>query len=222
MLGIRYTVAEIGIQVSDLGLTHDNPWLSLMTSSLLFPLYCLVFSLFQPTESLRYQVLHGDDTIGVMVVKKWDENGYTKITVDTKIELKLVLTMKVHSTYETQYKNGEMVAAKVRTYHNDKLHSYTNCWRGDGKMQIDRDGHRSSVPMPIRYTIGQTYFQPPNASQTVFSERWGKYQPFKDMGDGRFVQHLVNGDKSFYRYEGRLCSSIEVDTKLATLRLVRQ
>ncbi len=193
-----------------------------MSYPLLFGLWWLSMVMLAPAQSLRYDVYHGEDPVGTMQVVQHQQGGLTTIRLEMQVEVKLLVAVQLRSTYETRLRDGRLVAARVRTYRNGDLYSYTNCWREEGSLQVDKDGERFSVAKPILYTIAQTYFQPPAPGRELFSERWGRFQRFEAQGEGVYVQHLSNGDKSYYRYQGNTCQSVTLDARFFTLHLKKK
>lgn len=193
-----------------------------MIHHLLFDLCWLACLAWQPTHTLQYAVWHGDDQVGTMQVARFEQGERTTIRVRMQAEVELLFSLSIESTYETTFENGQMTAAQVRTYRNDELHSYTNCWLEEGQLHIDRDGKRSLMPLPVQYTIANSYFGPPTPQQEVFSERFGSFQSFEQLSDGCFRLELSDGSRSTYRYVDNTCQTVEVETWLTDLRMERQ
>lgn len=176
-----------------------------------------------PAQTLRYDVIRQDESIGQMTVTRSRMGTAERIRSDMSVEVTFLITVSLRFTYEAEYERGRLVQALVRNYRNGTLRDETRIeQQADGQLRITRDGESETVAGPVQYTILQAYFQPPDMRQQVFSERWGRYQPFTLLEDGRYVMYVANGDKSYYTYQDGQCEEIELDMSLATLYLRRQ
>jgi len=168
-------------------------------------------------QTLAYDVIRSEEPIGQMIVSR-EQNGEREILrSDMEIDVSFGFTLTLRFTYEAEFEGGRLRRALVRNYRSGRLRDETIITPKGDALEVSCEGETFLVQAPVYYTILQAYFQPPDTRQQVFSERWGRYQPFARLEDGRYVMYVANGDKSYYTYRNGVCQQIELDLSLATL-----
>jgi hypothetical protein len=170
-------------------------------------------------QTLEYEVIRSDEPIGSMTVSRKQTGTREVLRSDMSVEVSFGFTVRLRFTYEAQFEAGRLVKATVRNYRNDKLRDETLIEQQADGLHVLREGTETIIREPVSYSILQAYYEPPGTREQVFSERWGRYQPFGQHEDGRRVMEVANGDHSYYTYQNGLCQEIELDMTLATLFL---
>jgi len=187
----------------------------------------LVLSVLIPQEGwaqrLSYDVFLKKDKVGEMKVDRYQKEGRDIYRSEMEITVKFVFTVNLRFTYESHFKDGKLIYALVRNYRNGDLEDQTHCWiDDDGKLQVKHGDERLTVEEPVTYSVLNSYYEAPGSHDQMFSERWGRFQPFVAVEDGRYALYIANGNKSYYTFKEGQCERISLKHTLATLNIVRR
>jgi hypothetical protein len=168
-------------------------------------------------QTLEYDVLRSDHPIGQMTVSRERRGEREILRSDMEIDVSFGFTITLRFTYEAEFEGGRLRQALVRNYRSGHLRDETSIEPKGDALAVTCEGETFLVEDPVYYTILRAYFQPPDTREQVFSERWGRYQAFTHLDDGRYVMQVANGDQSYYTYQNGVCQQIELHLSLATL-----
>ncbi|MFK7925046.1 MAG: DUF6134 family protein [Bacteroidia bacterium] len=193
-----------------------------MLKSAFLGVICLCWSVASSAQTIVFDVMDEEDTVGIMKVKRSTEGGQTQLSSDGLITVSLIWTFELHNRYHATFEQGALVANKIRNTRNDDLSG-----QADGYLLEERyvnivDGEKRTVAAPIDYILLSLYFEEPVGRTRAYSERQGVYLPLKALGNHRYELTTYAGKPAIYTYQNGRCTKIKLSHFLGSVSFVRR
>ena len=173
-------------------------------------------------EKLKYEVLLFGKKIGETTVEVRDSAGgkYYKLRSNTQVKMLFVDKRSSMSTDVVFHKDGTLASSFFKNVKEDGI-ILTQAVSENTKVQVSKNGEKSTIPNPINYTSVLMYFAEPSNMRRVFSERLGVFFDLSKMSDGRYFAEMTGGS-AVYTYKNGKLSELEMKSTLGSvyMRLV--
>lgn len=168
-------------------------------------------------EKLRYDVLLFGKKIGETVVEVKDSAGIKHYTLRSNTQVKM-LFMDKKSAMSTDVlfgKDGLMTYSFFKNVKEDGT-ILTNAIYQNGKVSIEKNGEKTTIPNPIKYSSVLMYFAEPINLQKVFSERLGVFFEVVRQSEGKYYAE-INGSSAIYTYVHGKLTELEMKSTLGSV-----
>ncbi|WNJ19801.1 DUF6134 family protein [Pontibacter sp. G13] len=181
--------------------------------------WCLTGLLGSPLmgQTLLYKVYKGQTEVGWMRVNKVMQDGNEHFSLDCNMDVKMMFSMNLQFTYEANFQSGHLTSSLTRNFRNGSEKSHSEGKRVNHIYRTIRDGKAYETPADIDFCIIRTYWEEPVGRSQVFSERWGHYLPFEQVGPHKYRVLLPTGNYNYMTYREGKCVELQVNHTLATL-----
>ncbi len=168
-------------------------------------------------QTLIYDVVKGEKSIGTMTVRKQMVNGQGKYYVDSQVKVSLMITVQLSFLLESVFSGNQMISSTSQHFRDDELKEsvYVN-WSGN-RYDINLDNKPSVLENEkINHCLSSIYYNEPYNIRRVFSERYATFLDITPVGRHQYELTLPNGRKNHYTFENGICKEVMVDHLLAT------
>lgn len=168
-------------------------------------------------QTLIYDVIKGGKNIGTMTVDRHNKNGQWTYSVDSKVNVSVMITVRLSFLLESVFSGNQMISSSSKYIRDDKLKEASYVSWADNKYHINQDNERSVLENErINHCLSSIYFNEPTNVRRVFSERFAAFLDIKPTERHHYELTLPNGRKNIYTYENGICKEVMVDHMLAT------
>lgn len=168
-------------------------------------------------QKLRYEVTLFGKKIGETTVEVRDSAGgkYYKLRSSTQVKMLFMDKRSSMSTDVLFAKDGVMSSSLFKNIKEDGIILTEAMW-DKGKLIVEKNGEKSCVPGPVKYSSLLMYFTEPSNIQKVFSERMGKFFDLVKQAEGKYYAEMDNNSAIYTYTKGRL-SELEIKSSLGSI-----
>jgi hypothetical protein len=192
---------------------HKKACLIAIFSLLFFSSFC---------QTLKYNVILLGKKIGEATIVKSDSAGYTHYMLHSHSDAHLLgMDKKNDMLTEAVFdKGGKMISSAFDDVKNKKRLSTMTAWKNN-KLDIDKDGAKSSVSGQPDFASLVLYFTEPKDHQKVFSERLGRFVDIAKQKDGKY-KVVFNDYTALYTYQSGHITELQMkeDGSQVVMKLV--
>lgn len=172
-------------------------------------------------DNLTYTVIHDKKPVGQINISRTTKQDLTQIRFESTVVVNMLFTIKVYDKMDVTFKGNQLINSYLyRTLNGKvKVKNYAT-WDGKSYLQNNKDEDKSTLSQLIHYTTASLYYHEPIGQQEVYSEKFQKMIPIKNVGIKRYLLSLPNGNKVYYSYKNGVCSLVEAETDWANLQFV--
>ena len=172
-------------------------------------------------DNLTYTVMHDKKPVGQINISRTTQNDITTIKFESHVTVNMLVSIKVYDKMDVVFKGNQMITSYLyRTLNGRVRVKNAAMWNGKLYTQTDKDDEKSSISHLIYFTTASLYFHEPVGHHHVYSEKFQKMIPVKNVGAKRYLLELPNGNKAYYSYHNGICSLVEAETDWANLQFV--
>ena len=145
-----------------------------------------------------------------MTVEQKDSGDMQVFNMHSHIEAKILFSKKTSTSdmYVVFDHQGKLMSSTYKTIKSDgKI--ITNAAIQNGKLAVEHNGDKSTLPGDIELSSVLLYFNEPQQLKNIFSERAGKFFDLLKQNDGSYQATLDDGNAKFSYTHGKL-AQIEV------------
>jgi hypothetical protein len=170
-------------------------------------------------EKLKYDVLLFGKKIGETVVELKDSAGIKRYTLRSNTQVKM-LFMDKKSAMSTDVLFGKDGIMNYSFFKNVKEDGtmLTNAIYQNGKVLIEKNGEKSTISNPVKFSSVLMYFSEPINLQKVFSERLGTFFEIIKQSEGKYYAE-INGSSAVYTYVHGKLTELEMKSTLGSVFL---
>ena len=168
-------------------------------------------------QRLKYDVLLFGKKIGETIVEMKDSSGVRHYMLRSSTEVKMFF-MDKKSNMATDVLYGKDGLMTSSTFHNIKEDGeiHTNATSDKGKLIVDKNGEKITIPNTVNYSSLLLYFSEPHNLQKVFSERLGEFFDIIKEADGKYSAQTKSGSAVYTYAHGKL-TEIEMKSTLGSV-----
>lgn len=166
---------------------------------------------------LEYNVKHGKEIIGSVVVLKNTINNRTSIKLSSNIKAGSIISFKIVEKAEAWFENGDMVFSTIFREVNgsekvNKIHKLAN------KGYIIEAGTKkdSVCCFRITYNLLSMFLQEPVNIASVYSDNFQQFIKIKNLGSQQYRLDFPNGIYQKYYYSNGLLVKQEIHNTFYT------
>ncbi|MBS1617820.1 MAG: hypothetical protein JST76_04845 [Bacteroidetes bacterium] len=184
---------------------------------LVFILASLCWSCALSGQKLRYEVTLFGKKIGETTIEARDSAGgkYYKLRSSTQVKMLFMDKRSSMSTDVLFSKDGIMSTSIFKNIKEDGIILTQAIW-DNGKLIVEKNGEKSCVPGPVKYSSLLMYFSEPSNIRKVFSERMGKFFDLVKEAEGKYSAEMDNSSAIYTYSRGRL-SELEIKSSLGSI-----
>jgi hypothetical protein len=170
-------------------------------------------------EKLKYDVLLFGKKIGETIVELKDSAGVRHYTLRSNTQVKM-LFMDKKSAMSTDVLFGKDGIMNYSFFKNVKEDGtmLTNAIYQNGKVLVEKNGEKITIPNPVKYSSVLMYFTEPSNLQKVFSERLGTFFEIIKQSEGKYYAE-INGSSAVYTYVHGKLTELEMKSTLGSVFL---
>ena len=172
-------------------------------------------------QTLRYDVIKGNKNLGALVVKRTISGKVEEIQFDSDVTFRILFAFNLQFSQYEKFYDGQLNWGKA-------ISTLSGRTQKESKIKSDKEGYQltlDGVTVPINkridYSVSQIYFTEPRDGQTVFSQQFGQFMPFKKVGDHKYLMSSPDGD-NYYSYVNGICVNVRVERDFANFDFVMQ
>jgi hypothetical protein len=128
------------------------------------------------------------------------------------------MSFDMETEYYTVFKDGKMLSATSKNTMNEKQRSYSTVKLLEDHYRVNVDKKERIERGVIPESIATIYFEPPKNGR-IFSERHGMYCAVEKQNPSHYTLIKPDNRENHYFYENGVCTRVEVNLALATIRL---
>ena len=181
----------------------------------------LLFAQRMHAETLTYTVMKGSQHIGKIHIDRTKKNELTEYFFESTVKLFFLIHVEVYDRMKVIFKGNQLLQAHLyRTLNGHVKVNNVASWNGTLYNMTDKDQEKSSIKHQINLTTANLYYTEPVNVHAVYSEKFQKMVPVKNVSNRRYVLELPNGNKTYYSYANGICCLVEAETDWAMLKFV--
>ena len=145
------------------------------------------------------------------------EGDLQTFLVKSHMEFRMLISLKVNFINEETFQDGVLQQGMVKNEMIGFKESEAAITKSSSGYHLTINGKRQPCDeSAITYTVANIYTQEPEDGQKVYSQYYGKYFTFEQLGDHQFKFESPEGD-NFYWYENGVCTKVRVERDFATV-----
>ncbi|MBK6265680.1 hypothetical protein JKA74_11580 [Marivirga sp. S37H4] len=177
------------------------------------------------SQELEYEIFVSDKHVGgILVTQKEISEEKVYYSAVTDVEYTLFKTTQLVYLYEAIYQNNVLESSYFVHRKNGELIEEAKLQRvHDSEKYISNKNQQSeTLEGLINRSMVQLYFTPPNARDSIFSERFHEYIKIAKLPDeNKYMFEIPNGDKNIYEYNSEgICTKIKVSSSFLKLEII--
>jgi hypothetical protein len=161
-------------------------------------------------QTLKYDIILLGKKIGQAVIAKKDSSGFIHYSVNSHSDAK-ILGMDKKDDMQTAAlfnKEGQLVSSVYEDQKN-KSHLSTKAEWKDNKLNIEKDGAKTSLAEAATFSSLLLYFSEPKDHQKIFSERLGQYVEIAKEKDDKY-KISFNDYTAIYTYQSGKITELQM------------
>ncbi len=172
-------------------------------------------------QVLHYEVVRSGKPIGTVDVVRTIENGIETYALENVVEFRVLLTFNIKYVLRESFKDGMLISGEGYNTLNGSTQKETSITFRNGKYKLMIDGIEGYMESgdTIRYAASQVYHQEPNGNERVYSEYFGRYLQFKQIGEHKYTLSSPDGE-NVYEYQNGFCTKVHVSRDYASFSIV--
>lgn len=171
---------------------------------------------------LKYDILQNGQKIGEIRAKKSIIDGQTDYSLESEMNIKVVVKQLVSYNEQAIYKDGILQKSLFKSYVNNKMHKYCKITWNGSDYEIKKDYEISYHNKSISYSGIMLYFKEPFGITYTFSEMTGSYNKMNRIGEHEYTLTDSQSKKvNKYWYKDGLLSRAYINHTLIDLELKR-
>lgn len=187
---------------------------------LLIILNCSSYS--QSSDTLNYVIVVRNDTIGklVSIKNKYLDNSIT-YDVKSSAKYKFLFSFDIKFDYQTKFDPDGIVSQTDFIYKfNGKIKEENKLERNNSGYDIYMEGKyiKSSVGHYSQTALSM-YFNEPDISKPILSERFLEPIKIEPLGDHRYRVEFPTEDVNYYQYRDGVCVKILIDMTVVDMEI---
>ncbi|WP_258102776.1 DUF6134 family protein [Marinoscillum sp. MHG1-6] len=186
-----------------------------MKSSL--TIFSVILWLNVSAQNLHYDIVRNDNHIGSLdVLEKWNGQIQT-YSILNQVEFKVLFSFRVVYSLTESFEKGMLVSGQGYNTLNDMKQKETTIQKNeDGSYELLIDGITAmGEKSAIFESMAKVYHQEPIEEKRCYSQYFGTYLTFEDLGDHRYRLRSPDGE-NIYKYEYGYCTEVKVIRDFAT------
>ncbi|MFD1163616.1 DUF6134 family protein [Hwangdonia seohaensis] len=183
---------------------------------------CLsAFTSFNNSESITYNVINGDKTIGTIKTIKNGFKDSETYTLESNIKAKFLFKFNIIGKEKSVYKKGILVFSSVfRTVNNKTKTNHKIVLDGNHyNLESNKNSQALNVSL-IKQNLITLYYEEPIGISSVFCDNIKQMAPVKPMGKGQYKVEFTNGKYNVFHYKNGKCIKIEAKSTLFNVDLI--
>ncbi|MBF2707986.1 DUF6134 family protein [Flavobacterium soyangense] len=193
-----------------------------------FKIYLTVFSTLiieKPllkTNFLTYNIIKDEKSIGTINIEMITKNEITKYSFESNAKIKILFyNLQIYDKMDVTFKQNNLQEAKLYRTRNERVEvNNTTTWHGNYYSLRNKTGDNGTIKEVIPITTASLYFTEPINVKTVFSEKFQKIIPIRNIGNKKYKMSLPNGNSVIYNYQNGICNLIEAETEFASIKFI--
>ncbi|MEA2043616.1 MAG: DUF6134 family protein [Bacteroidota bacterium] len=174
------------------------------------------------TLTAKYKIYMFGSNVGEFSVVQKTIDGNVTIDAITEVEIGFIFSYRIKYVQKTEYKQGVLQKAKVKTYKNGKLNSTMNLKYVNKRYILTIDGETSTIKELIIYSGSLIYFNEPKGITRIFKERNAEMRQISPEGNHIYVIKDEKGELlNRYFYKNGVLQKATMRHTLATVELIR-
>ena len=175
---------------------------------------------FAQEQTLNYNVMHGDKTVGHMKLQKTMNGDDTFLKVASDVKMRFIFSIQVNIREDAHYRNGMLMSSHVSRLVNGKQKANKITEACNGCYQLTDDGKVKSIDQKqINNNLTLMYLQEPVGLSQVYSDNFQQFVQVKQVGNHTYRINLPDGNYNFYTYTNGICSKVDIYHSLYTIQI---
>ena len=175
---------------------------------------------FAQEQTLNYNVMHGDKTVGHMKLQKTMNGDDTFLKVASDVKMRFIFSIQVNIREDAHYRNGMLMSSHVSCLVNGKQKANKITEACNGCYQLTDDGKVKSIDQKqINNNLTLMYLQEPVGLSQVYSDNFQQFVQVKQVDSHTYRINLPDGNYNFYSYTNGVCSKVDIHHSLYTIQI---
>jgi len=175
---------------------------------------------FAQEQTLNYNVMHGDKTVGHMKLQKTMNGDDTFLKVASDVKMRFVFSIQVNIREDSHYRNGMLMSSHVSRMVNGKQKANKITKACNGCYQLtDDDDVKQIDQKQINNNLTLMYLQEPVGLSQVYSDNFQQFVQVKQVSSHTYRINLPDGNYNFYTYTNGICSKVDIHHSLYTIQI---
>ncbi|MBK7410711.1 MAG: hypothetical protein IPL49_21820 [Saprospirales bacterium] len=193
------------------------------TLSILVWLFFMGKSASFPAQSVTFQVVYKDRTIGEMVAIR-EQIGNQEIYHNTTNIRTRIIIRQVELQYQSRvvFMDGILQEATVHSLLNGVNETVETRKVGNAYSFFKNGKLKRTLDGPITYSALKMIFEEPVGISVVYSEEAGDFNAIKSNELTKYSKINSKGRTNYYYYEEQFLKKIEINTGLVKVEMIRK
>ncbi len=164
----------------------------------------------------KYEILYGNNPVGVLEVKQESAAGVRKISIRSRVQSKLFSRME--TDIHNEYRHNVLQSAIMKRLstgnetHTDKAEKgYAVLFKSEKEK---KDKRKQLAEQHISFCVSDLYFTEPRDINKVYSETQGLFLDIRPLPDKTYALVMPDGKRNIYRYQKGRLVEVEINHSL--------
>lgn len=172
--------------------------------------------------STKYKIYLFGSNIGEFSVAQTNNNGNINIEAVTEVKINLLFPYRIKYVQKTEYNQGVLQNAHVKTYKNGKLNSTMYMKLEKGSYLLITNSDTTTINNSITYSGSLLYFNEPNIAKKIFKERNAEMTQISPVSEHVYTINDEKGrEMNKYYYEEGILQYATLRHALGNVELKR-
>ena len=172
-------------------------------------------------QTLHYDVIKGDKNIGAMTITRNVTGNVEEISFESHVSFRVLVTLNLDYTQYEKFVDGHLNWGKALSVLSGRTQKDSRVVANEAGYRLTIDGVSAQLNKEISYSVSQIYFTEPPDGQLVFSQQFGQFFRFEEIGEHEYRMISPDGN-NYYTYTNGICTEVQVDRDFANFSFVIQ
>jgi len=178
-----------------------------------FTIYILFTALlfnFGTSQSLHYDVVRSGKSIGYMEVSRTLADTLEVIKIKSEVSFKILFSFTVQFQSTEVFYQGVLQSGSSSNTLNGTTQRSVKTHKTKHGYLLNFEGVPNTLSAKeITYTVSRLYFDEPLTGKKAFSQTFGEFFPFTQLGESEYNMTTPDGDNHYKFYNG-VCTEVKV------------
>lgn len=172
-------------------------------------------------ETLYFDVVRNDKTIGELTAKQYSNAGHITYTTTTQINTRIIKYIEVYYQFVVTMSRNYLNTADALITVNGKIRDHTLTYKEGSNYCIQSDNRvEQCLSKRIDYPVILLMFKEPVNVSKAYSEINGEFHSISSLGNQSYQKTNLKGNSDCYYYENGKLQFATIDAGLFQFEII--